>query len=360
MAWRRLLDGLRYNKQERQGLVFLLLILFASVSYFWIREPGYSYLNEVPLEIRKIALHKLDSIAVYNDSVSENQLFYFDPNKIDSLSLTRLGLSPFVAQRWRRFLRNGAFFYTPEDVLNVYGLDSTWWRMAVPYMVIAQTQKNSNSMVKGEKLPEPFYFSPDTMSAKSWERLGLTQNQSKSVENYLSKFKGKVGLDELNKVYVLDQAFIQRITPFVVELKDTSSNYFEGPININKISSDSLKKYTRWHSKLCDRAIAYRKKLGGYHSTEQLAEVYGMELSLLDPFWGQWDFQATPINRILLNRCSLKDLASHPYIDFKQARTIVDFRDSMRPLKNLTDLDNMNLMSDENLAKLAPYLDFRL
>jgi competence protein ComEA len=360
MDWRRLLDGLRYNKQERQGLVILLLILFASIAYIWIREPGPSALQEVPEEIRKIAFRKLDSINSFNDSISKRQLFFFDPNKIDSLSLTRLGLSPFVAQRWLRFSRSGAYFYTPEDVLSVYGLDSNWWKRAVPYMIISQKQKNSNSMVEGDMPPEPFYFSPDTMSAKSWQRLGLTENQSQSVENYLSKFQGKVGLQELDNIYVLDKSFIDRITPFVIEKMDTSIQSYDGIIKLNSIDAEKLQKVTKWNIKLCERTIAYRNKLGGFYSTEQLAEVYGMELSLLDPFWGQWDFESTPIRPILLNRCTLDELAAHPYINFKQARTIIDFRDSVRPLKNLTDLDNMNLMSEENLAKLAPYLDFRL
>ncbi len=360
MAWRRLLDGLRYNKQEQQGLIILLLILFASLAYIWIREPGPSALQAVPDEIRKIALHKLDSIDAYNDSISVEQLFFFDPNKVDSLGLTKLGLSPFVAQRWQRFSRNGAYFYTPEDVLNIYGLDSNWWKRAVPYMIISQKQKNSNSMVEGDKAPDPFYFSPDTMSAKSWQRLGLTENQSKSVENYLLKFQGKIGVQELNNIYVLDKAFIQRITPYVIEKKDSSTLAFDGKIEINSIDAEKLKTITKWNSKLCERTIEYRKKLGGFHSTEQLAEVYGMELTLLDPFWGQWDFNSTPIKSIPLNRCSLDELSAHPYLNFKQARTILDFRDSVRPLKNLSDLDNMNLMSEENLAKLAPYLDFRL
>jgi DNA uptake protein ComE-like DNA-binding protein len=62
--------------------------------------------------------------------------------------------------------------------------------------------------------------------------------------------------------------------------------------------------------------------------------------------------------RLSLNRLSLNELKRHPYINYYQARAIVEYR---RLHGSLTSLEDLRLLRDfrpEDLDRLAPYVEF--
>lgn len=52
-------------------------------------------------------------------------------------------------------------------------------------------------------------------------------------------------------------------------------------------------------------------------------------------------------------------LYEHPYISYKLARNIVDFRERMRLFKKEDELMNIELVDAVLFSKLVPYLEIR-
>jgi DNA uptake protein ComE-like DNA-binding protein len=66
-----------------------------------------------------------------------------------------------------------------------------------------------------------------------------------------------------------------------------------------------------------------------------------------------------PVSRIAVNKATLAELRRHPYIDFYQARAIVEFRNERGTIKSPEQLSFMEEFTAQDLERLMPYLDFR-
>ena len=104
------------------------------------------------------------------------------------------------------------------------------------------------------------------------------------------------------------------------------------------------------------RIIRYRQQLGGYASTEQLAEIDGLPDSVM-----KWFIitDTVPLRPVMVNSASLTELRNHPYLNFYQARAILDFRRERGMIKGPEQLSFMEEFTAQDLERIEPYLDFR-
>lgn len=103
------------------------------------------------------------------------------------------------------------------------------------------------------------------------------------------------------------------------------------------------------------RIIRYRENLGGYSDIAQLMEIDGLPDSLMEWFVVS---DTVPLRKIKVNSLTLAELRKHPYIDFYQARAIVEFRHERGKIKGPEQLSFMEEFTDQDLERLKPYLDF--
>lgn len=107
-----------------------------------------------------------------------------------------------------------------------------------------------------------------------------------------------------------------------------------------------------------NRIIKYQNWLGGFHSAEQLAEVYGLEDSIIVKITPHL-VNAQNFVRIDINHVEAKELGSHPYIDWKEADILVKFRKHNFPITE-DSFSSLIGLSTETKTKLLPYLDFEV
>lgn len=105
------------------------------------------------------------------------------------------------------------------------------------------------------------------------------------------------------------------------------------------------------------RIVRYRDRLGGFVSSAQLLEVYGVTPQLLNHIGPHLRIDTTAIKRINPNTTGLKELARHPYIEYYQARDMVRLRENGIRFHSVDDLRAIPSMADSTLVRLLPYLD---
>ncbi len=127
------------------------------------------------------------------------------------------------------------------------------------------------------------------------------------------------------------------------------------PLDLNGVDSMELVKLPGIGPATALKIIRYRERLGGYSDITQLAEIEGLPDSLM-----KWFIitDTIPLTKILVNRATLAELRRHPYIDFYQARAIVEFRDERGAIKSPEQLSFLEEFTAQDLVKLNPYLDF--
>lgn len=127
-------------------------------------------------------------------------------------------------------------------------------------------------------------------------------------------------------------------------------------IDLNASDSSELVKLPGIGPVFAAKIMRYRDNLGGYTDIAQLMEIAGLPDSLMEWFVVT---DTVPVRKILVNTATLAELRRHPYIDFYQARAIIEFRRERGKIKGPEQLSFMEEFTDQDLIRLEPYLDFR-
>ena len=135
--------------------------------------------------------------------------------------------------------------------------------------------------------------------------------------------------------------------------------YPEGTkIDINLADTTSLMKIPGIGHSYATRILKFRRLLGGYYSIEQLKEVYGMYEELYDKIIPFFEVSCDSIVLIPINKASLDCLNAHPYIDFYQAKAILEMRKKKGRIQNINELSLLDEFTVDDLDRVKNYLSF--
>ncbi|GHT03000.1 hypothetical protein AGMMS49525_07370 [Bacteroidia bacterium] len=130
-------------------------------------------------------------------------------------------------------------------------------------------------------------------------------------------------------------------------------------LELNAADTTELKKIPGVGTSFAKRIVAYRKLLGGYHRVEQLQEVYGMYVELYEQIVPYIHVDDASITRLSVNKTSIDQLRNHPYLNFYQAKAILETRKKRGKLQGIENLQLLDEFSADDWVRIAPYLDFQ-
>jgi competence protein ComEA len=250
--------------------------------------------------------------------------------------------------------------------------------------LVAQLEKAPDTYNRSRKTiaTVPLYrFNPNKFTLEQWQAFGLPKYLGQRILNYRSKVGDFTYRAELGKIYGMPDSVFQRLYPFI-DLPETKPDnysrkgigssrphpapgwenrprerYVLAPFNINTADTTQLKQIRGIGSKLSARIVRYRDRLGGFYSLEQLREVYGLQLEVIDSL-NKYTFVAkahTPA-RINLNTATIEELRTHPYMTSNLARAIVAYREQHGRFESVEELKQIKIIKPEQYEKLKPYL----
>jgi len=107
------------------------------------------------------------------------------------------------------------------------------------------------------------------------------------------------------------------------------------------------------------RIIRYRYRLGGYYKKEQLKEVYGIDDEKYKEIKDQLTINRKAITKININTISFASLRQLPYLDYKQASAIIEYRNQHGKYASMDDIKNIAIITPEIITKIEPYISFK-
>lgn len=128
--------------------------------------------------------------------------------------------------------------------------------------------------------------------------------------------------------------------------------------DLNKADTIDLEQLYGIGPTLARRIVRYRERLGGFYSIEQLKEVYGLDVQLVERLSSQLTLSDTPLRTLNPNTATLNELKQHPYLDYYQAKAIVTFRQQGGKFHSSSDLLKIGLLDEATIRKIEPYLSF--
>lgn len=134
--------------------------------------------------------------------------------------------------------------------------------------------------------------------------------------------------------------------------------YRKAPLVVELNSADSLDLVQLYGigPSYAKRILKYRDLLGGFVSKSQLWEVYGMDSVRYNLIAPHITVDAQNIRRMDINSAALDQLKRHPYIDYYQAKAIVQTRERAGLFAHIDDLKQVGLIDNESFNKIYPYL----
>ena len=124
--------------------------------------------------------------------------------------------------------------------------------------------------------------------------------------------------------------------------------------DLNRIDSLTLMQIPGIGSGITGMILNYRRQLGGFYDVSQLAEIR-LDYQQLLPWF---EVHEEDITRIPVNHSSVERLRSHPYLNFYQARALVEYRQRHGDIKNLRTFILYDEFTEQDLERLSHYLSF--
>ncbi len=218
-----------------------------------------------------------------------------------------------------------------------------------------------------------FTFNPNSATEDEYIKLGLTRKQAAGILNYRNKggrFRRK---EDFAKMYTISKQEYERLEPFILipEEQPKENIYSKKKIypekkefaakqtvlvEINTADSLELIKVKGIGPYIAMKIIEQRTKLGGFHSKEQLKEVYRVDSARyleIEPFLTVDPFEVKQLN---INTATLDELKIHPYIRFNIANSIVSIRQQHGRFKSIDGIKKSHLVTEDIFRKIVPYL----
>ena len=127
-------------------------------------------------------------------------------------------------------------------------------------------------------------------------------------------------------------------------------------IDVNLCSADDLIQLPGIGPVLSQRIIKYRRLLGGYVSTGQLREVYGLDSSVFENIEERLTLSFDSVTPLLLDSSSFSELARHPYLGSEAAGLIIKYRSLMGRPVTLGELVSQRALNPQQASRIAPYV----
>ncbi|MBC7934550.1 MAG: helix-hairpin-helix domain-containing protein [Rhizobacter sp.] len=220
---------------------------------------------------------------------------------------------------------------------------------------------------------ELFNFDPNTLSEEGWKKLGLRDKTIATIMNYRSKGGKFKQAEDIKKIWGLFPDEAAKLVPYVniktsdagTAAKNYSNNFSESkkydptksyaPVDINVSDTSAWIALPGIGSKLSQRIISFRDKLGGFYAVGQVAETFGLADSTyqkIKPF-----LQVSgDVKKININTATVDELKKHPYIRYQLGNAILQYRTQHGNYKSVYDIKKIMIMSEDIFNKLSPYL----
>ncbi|RXK46775.1 ComEA family DNA-binding protein [Aquirufa rosea] len=105
------------------------------------------------------------------------------------------------------------------------------------------------------------------------------------------------------------------------------------------------------------RIIAYREKLGGFYQAGQLKEVFGLDSVWVNEHIQQFSVGKGIFRQLYINRAEWKEFR-HPYLPYRQANLVLNYRKHHGSFQNWEDLKKVQQLDESIWMKLRPYVSF--
>ena len=246
-----------------------------------------------------------------------------------------------------------------EITLFEANLDSLEWQRRHEFAIKTKPQLPQQEL---------FSFDPNTIDSIDILRLGFKPFMAHNWLQY-RRHGGKIyNCNKLRSIYGIDTLLVDSLCTLLTfeSIKPTTKDsttiykpkeYFQFELNsADTILLCQLPGIGIGRAKMITN---YRAQIGGFYSAEQLREIENIPDSVINLLLPYISIELDSIKQIDINKCSIKRLHRHPYINYYQAKAIYNLRWDKQHKGKITDINDikkLNEFSDKEFERIYQYL----
>jgi competence ComEA-like helix-hairpin-helix protein len=289
-----------FNKQERSGIFFLLLLIVVFQIVFFVLKSYPISEKTNSLIVDKEYQAKLDALRSRNLKKDSIQIYPFNPNFISDYKGYVLGMSTEEIDRLHAFRAKNQFVNTAKEFQKVTMISDSLLGSMQAYF----------------KFPE-------------WTR----KTEKESPMHHISAASGSGASLPVPKIIR------------------------GGQKDLNSATAEELRSVNGIGDKLSQRIVKFRDLLGGFLVEEQLYHVYGLESEVVARILNDYRILEIPaISKININEASPRDISKLVYITYDVAARIVAFREANGGITSFDELMEIEDFPSEKLDIIELYL----
>ncbi|MFI5193543.1 MAG: helix-hairpin-helix domain-containing protein [Chitinophagales bacterium] len=278
---------------------------------------------------------------VSGEDQEKSSLFYFDPNLISGEDWHRLGLPDKLVMTITHYIQKGGSFRTASDLKKLYGLKNEDYDRLFPYVRIREQPAAIRE-------PEIKIQSFRRKNAKQWKDFHARYDRSGwALKNDREPPSENSSEQRMRAEHLLNY------------FSYVSGRKKPEDLDINQADSSLWCRLPGIGMRLASRIIHFREKLGGFYEVEQLRETFGLPDSTFENIRPFLHIQTSDLQKIDLNSAVQESLQAHPYIRWRLARGIIQYREQHGRFKTVGELQQLAQMDPEKFKKLEPYLEVK-
>ena len=371
-GFRTMQSGRNIRENLRHSLRSLLLILPIAIIAIAILVGGNDRNQEVIESEGTIMLSTTADVAE-SDTIStptSTTLRPFNPNTASYRTLIDAGLPRDVAVSIIRWREAGKVYRIKEDLALCHNMTDSLYFALEPYIIIDNEHrlkpKKHNTIAeqlapKYKTWAEPRPFCLDTVDRDFLREVGFSLRQAELILRYRDIIGNYRSIEEFEECYGVDSTMAARLAPYITfPARDTlaTPSRLTLPIDINSADSTTLCLLDGIGAKSAQRIIQYRELLGGYYDTKQILEIDIIQNHNFLKFSSQIYCDSCGIKKISINFAGQNELMVHPYLSNRMLRRIIKQRELKGGWSTIDEMIEDDIFSEEEAAKIAPYLDF--
>lgn len=276
----------RFNKQERSGIFFLVLVLVSvQVGYFFYDNSRFN--ESYPLIFDTIKQDEIDLLKKESVKADSVKIFPFNPNFITDYKGYMLGMSIAEINRLHEFRDKEQYVNSAEEFQAITKISDSLLKKLSPSFKFPQWAKHSqrkstiksNTFTTGAKVNKWVWKDLNMATAQDLKKIrGIGEKLSVRIIKFRDRLGGFIIDEQLYDVYGLEkEVVIRALKEFKVINKPKIVK-----INVNNATASELSKLIYLQKEVSQSIVNYRNLNGSINSLNELKNIEGFPVKRID------------------------------------------------------------------------------
>lgn len=273
----------KFNKQERSGIFYLLLVIFSLQLIYILISKEVFYESEVNFALDTKVQKVLDSIKAQSKTEESSRMYSFNPNFLSDYKGYTLGMSNEEIDRLHLFRSENRWVSSAKEFQSVTHISDSLLNRIEPFFKFPgwANQSTNKKRVSRKKL-EAANVEPKDLNQATAEELKVIYGIGDKLSARIIKFRNRLGgfmvNEQLYDVYGLEEEVVLSILKeFQVKQQPAIEK-----ININTATGKEMEKLIYINQNLAIQIVTYRDSVGIIRDFSELSKIEDFPVKKID------------------------------------------------------------------------------